>query len=115
MPANRKLSPERAELLAGLVAEGVSVRRMQTLYGFNRLTVLRHYPELHTAPTPIPEETKRLVRGMAGERAPLSAICEVSGLTRGQVLDLEPNVSWSRREASEYARLFQQQRGTINE
>ena len=51
MPANRRLSPERAELLARLVADGVSVRRMQTLYGFNRLTVLRHYPELHTTRT----------------------------------------------------------------
>lgn len=114
MAKKNYLKPERRELLDRLVAEGMSLRQMQAKHGFNQLTVKRYYPDYRNRATAnrkdwfdIPEETRQLVHQMADERAPLSAIKEVSGLTETQVLYLEPNAAWTRKEASEYALLFQ--------
>lgn len=107
-PGRLKEGSERLELLDKLVAEGVGVSVMQRQYGFNYATVRSRYPDYRVRGTwsVVPEVTMdkvRIVREMAEDRAPVSAIASATGLSRASVLKIAPDATWTKVEAAQYA------------
>lgn len=110
------LKPERKKLLDTLVASGVTIGDMHKKHGFNYKTVRKHHPKYRVGGNTHVNgknqerirESEHVIREMAKERAPGSAIAEVIGVEKQALRRHRPEVFWTPEEAAEFARMVQQ-------
>lgn len=101
------IGPERRKQLDELIRENTSIKVLQHKYGFNYKTVRKYYPTYRTRTDAylkdnfdsITDEQWLIIGVMIGERAPITAISEVSGVGDDLLRKLFPEAAWSKSEA----------------
>lgn len=108
------LSEERRGELHSLVRSGETLTKMQKSHGFNYKTVRRYYPNYRNKAVAnredfyeIPKDVQRTVKELVDDRASLKEIQETTGLTRGQIMWLEPNSPWTKNEAGKWRHIVE--------
>lgn len=101
------LKPERAELLAELVAKSTPLSVLHRKYGFNYDTVRKYYPTYRNKNSNeiadwVAAERVPAVHELLQERAPAKLIAEAAGIGERRRRKLFPEASWSRSEAGSF-------------
>lgn len=111
------LSASRLTLLEKLVSERTPLRVLQKEHGFNYKTVRKYFPDYRTKAVAIREDfyavddfTEKALYEMVDDRAPMSEIRKTLGLTRNQVLWLDKNGAWTKKESGDWSQMLQSAR-----
>lgn len=112
-PYKARLSVDRRELLARLVAEGVTPAQMQHKYNFNIKTIRGLYPEYWELKRrrSVPEliaDNQGVFDELVAERAPGYLIAEALGVSTLTLRRSRPDVSWTPEEVGHHVEMMRQ-------
>lgn len=101
------LSPEREKLLASLVEADVSIASLHKQHGFNYKTVRKYYPgyrdrNAYRKAIGLTEEDRATIEMLIEERAPVSAIEEITGRDAETIQAAYPEATWTRSEVASF-------------